>query len=476
MIGAIIGDLAAWTHENDRERFFTHLISDKAIMSEYGITVLSTADALENIPQLDMNTFQKYVHPWYSVDDTECFEVSAEVKIWLNTLHFLHKTEIMGIALMRTIVYSWWRNCGVDSEPFHYDHELDKEELTVHKFLSTIIVSLSMGKSKDETYQLLGNDFKYFRHTINWKEQEGMLCYLLRVWDAFYNAFDFGSALHNAMKMKGNKRLLGALTGAIAEAMYGCSIYFIKKKYLKTEKDSHAMPIDLPTNINKRFSSTLSAIYKQKEWVRVFCPKNDSRTNVERHCYTPIDNPFKDKVISEELKRRIIKSFKPAWEDRYSFYLENGWIYVCRSFVVLCRFRLQKKSDDTYRICCFQTSDEMNDAVNALRNALDSAEFNWGYLESPYKYTSFGFNNMPDEYRNTNKAKFWEGERILHSDGDNIGYWLKEGLESIKAQNNPKLFKHAKSLGQERFGTAYFINVLYAKWCPYDDLNWIFEY
>lgn len=118
----------------------------------------------------------------------------------------------------------------------------------------------------------------------------------------------------------------------------------------------------------------------------------------------------------------------------------------------------------------------MNDAVNALRNALDSAEFNWGYLESPYKYTSFGFNSMPDEYRNTNKAKFWEGERILHSDGDNIGYWLKEGLESIKAQNNPKLFKHAKSLGQERFGTAYFINVLYAKWCPYDDLNWIFEY
>ena len=70
MIGAIIGDLAAWTHENDRERFFTHLISDKAIMSEYGITVLSTADALENIPQLDMNTFQKYVNPWYSVDDT----------------------------------------------------------------------------------------------------------------------------------------------------------------------------------------------------------------------------------------------------------------------------------------------------------------------------------------------------------------------------------------------------------------------
>lgn len=47
MIGAIIGDLAAWTWENDRERFYPSLISEKAVLSEYGLSVLATSDALD---------------------------------------------------------------------------------------------------------------------------------------------------------------------------------------------------------------------------------------------------------------------------------------------------------------------------------------------------------------------------------------------------------------------------------------------
>jgi hypothetical protein len=41
--------------------------------------------------------------------------------------------------------------------------------------------------------------------------------------------------------------------------------------------------------------------------------------NIEYHHFTHITNPFKEKVISPELHRRIIKSFEPGWEDRYSF-------------------------------------------------------------------------------------------------------------------------------------------------------------
>lgn len=46
MIGAIIGDLAAWTWENDHEKFYPSLISEKALLSELGLSVLATADAL----------------------------------------------------------------------------------------------------------------------------------------------------------------------------------------------------------------------------------------------------------------------------------------------------------------------------------------------------------------------------------------------------------------------------------------------
>jgi hypothetical protein len=65
---------------------------------------------------------------------------------------------------------------------------------------------------------------------------------------------------------------------------------------------------------------------------------------------------------------------------------------------------------------------------------------------------------------------------MLHKDGDNIGQWIKAGKIALENQSNPRLYKFAKALGQERFGVAYYINELYAKWCPYDNLDWIFEY
>lgn len=46
MIGTIIGDLAAWTWENDHEKFYPSLISEKALLSDFGLSVLATADAL----------------------------------------------------------------------------------------------------------------------------------------------------------------------------------------------------------------------------------------------------------------------------------------------------------------------------------------------------------------------------------------------------------------------------------------------
>ena len=35
MIGAIIGDLAAWTWENNHEKFYPSLISEKALLFEF---------------------------------------------------------------------------------------------------------------------------------------------------------------------------------------------------------------------------------------------------------------------------------------------------------------------------------------------------------------------------------------------------------------------------------------------------------
>ena len=61
MIGAIIGDLAAWTWENDHERFYPSLISEKAVLSEYGLSVLATSDALDYNPHMSSSEYQEYI-------------------------------------------------------------------------------------------------------------------------------------------------------------------------------------------------------------------------------------------------------------------------------------------------------------------------------------------------------------------------------------------------------------------------------
>ena len=51
---------------------------------------------------------------------------------------------------------------------------------------------------------------------------------------AFYDSFDYGSALHNAMKLPGDRHLNAIIVGALADAMYGCDMYLVKKKYGET--------------------------------------------------------------------------------------------------------------------------------------------------------------------------------------------------------------------------------------------------
>ena len=48
MIGAVIGDLAAWTWENDKESFYPKLISPKTELSAYGYLCLALYDTVQN--------------------------------------------------------------------------------------------------------------------------------------------------------------------------------------------------------------------------------------------------------------------------------------------------------------------------------------------------------------------------------------------------------------------------------------------
>ena len=115
---------------------------------------------------------------------------------------------------------------------------------------------------------------------------------------------------------------------------------------------------------------------------RVFWAKNYSRTNVEWHHWAPVHSDYEHKIITKELRRRIIKSFEPGWEDRYSFYLDDGWIYLCRSFVLIGRFKFNKKCNGTYRICSLELCDNVSalELHRTLEGAMYSVEHHWEQL------------------------------------------------------------------------------------------------
>ena len=169
------------------------------------------------------------------------------------------------------------------------------------------------------------------------------------------------------MELPGDRRLNGILVGALADAMYGCDRYMVKAKYGKGCSLAGLVGV----------SSRLQELYRTG---RTFYAKNCAMTNVERHVWKAVANPYEDKIISRELRRRILMAFVPTFDDRYGFYLDDGYIYVYRSCRVLNRFRLVSVSDGTYRMVDLQASEEAGYQLGAIQEALYSVEYRWNMV------------------------------------------------------------------------------------------------
>lgn len=81
----------------------------------------------------------------------------------------------------------------------------------------------------------------------------------------------------------------------------------------------------------------------------------------------------------------------------------------------------------------------------------------------------------PKEWENDIKGKFWHGEMMFCTNHISIEDWKKEVQKIIKKLKGNKL-RLAESMPISQFGMVLYIETLYGKWCPYDDLSWIFEY
>ena len=116
---------------------------------------------------------------------------------------------------------------------------------------------------------------------------------------------------------------------------------------------------------------------------------------------------------------------------------------------------------------------------NGFHEAFDCVNSDW-YLFKVFKYFKVYYhkeNESPSEYKGTLKEKFWYGEMMFYTQFKNNMYErIHRAKRSLNEQKNTKLLHYAQDLGPERFAVAFYINELFAKWTPYDNLDWIFEY
>jgi len=487
MIGGIYGDLAASTYLRDPKVFYKQLFDEKATISEYGLAILAAANILRNhqgdYTDKDRIRCREVVQHYLDDTDYRVTRISEKAEIWKYDPNMRVTPVAQGLLLNRLAT-----NALISDDPektdfgLFFDDNIDKPEGYARIFIRTMITRLSSGATKDEVYEELGGIFKDIRKQWHWKERESVLDLLMRAWDCFYNSFDFGSAIHNAVRYpNSNTRQLASLTGLIAESMYGCRTYFIKSKF--TSGGSPETFLELPKAIFEKYENDLTYAKKQMAWNNVFWPKNDARTNVEWHTYHSVASHFEGFVISKEIRRRILRSFEPGWDSRYSFYLDNGWIYLCRSFHIIGRFKILPYGTD-FKITHIQQSDQGHEFDSAFVAAFDVVRCDWATLgQLRFKYLNNYYSHVeietecPKEYRGTIKEKFWQVEKKFYeTQMENLGNWIEEGKTFITSVSSPRVVEKAKQLGQESMGVLYYI----CQGCPpssvEDKLELIMEY
>ena len=360
MNGAILGDLAAWTWEQDKDLFFRKLVSSEASPSKMMKEMLLMADTLALVRGSDIK-----------VHESLGMRISPEA------------------TMLRAIAIGWLYDTEAETASAYqeYGFTYDKEDWYAGAFMWKLIFALRHGASKKDALMVENvSSFKGFVEDISWNEQSSILGVLIRAWGAFYSSYDFGSALHRAMELPGDRHLNGILVGALADAMYGCDRYIVKAKYGK------GCSLTGLVNVPSRFQ----ALYRAGS---TFFAKNCAMTNVERHVWKDVANPYGDKIISRELRRRILKAFQPTFDDRYGFYLDDGYIYVYRSCRVLNRFRLVSVSDGTYRIMDLQASEEAGYQLGAIQEALYSVEYRWNMVSGEQVFDRLpGFDKLQQPF------------------------------------------------------------------------------
>ncbi len=368
MIGAVIGDLAAWTWEHDRKCFYERLVSLEARLSGYGLLPITMWPMIH-----EMGTIHK--HRLYIVCGKALAHSRAQgidiPDLWHRwgltdydeTIPFELKVALIMSAVIDSGYLSERRQNELNWTLFFHG---GKQEYYAARIMD-ILRRLNEGATKDAAIQDIPEPVINYYPSGSVHTWRDLLEYTTFAWRCFYYSFDFTSALHNAAKCTANRHLAMMLTGAFADAMYGSNCSLTKSKF-----GGNFEYIEFPSSLSNTLADQLRSIRLVEFNDRYIFKKNDALTNVERSTWTDIENQYSDRVIDKAFKEKMMIAYGTDWDNRYGVYLDNGWFYFYRSHHLLLRYKLSSQSDSTYRITKLQISNDDHARVEDLGEVLYS--------------------------------------------------------------------------------------------------------
>lgn len=335
MIGTLIGDIAAWTYENDQKTFWNRLIPEcgkGASPSVYGLALMKAAS--HNV----------LTCPW--IDTTPDGKPTDGSRFY-------------GQWLMWKIVGEWIDEEVLKNMP-DFDH-VEKEEWYAKSFVTELVRLLRNGATKGEAYHSVWS-FEKMSKYWEWRtpgKNLGLITYVFRAWNAFYQGYDFTSTIHNAVKWPDDRHLTCALAGTFADAMYGCGHFMNKKKYAKTGApcfgDFGLLVTGEDYGFHHALTHEMAVISKYR---RMFFAKNNALTNVELHHWKDCKVPVLMHYSLDE-RNRILRAGDTDWKNPYGIYLDDGWLYCYTSGLLYLRFKLEKdERSGKYCLTKIQSSGE----------------------------------------------------------------------------------------------------------------------
>lgn len=370
MVGAIIADLAAWTWEHDRNCFYERLVSPEAKLSGYGLLPIVMWPMINEGGSILKHRLYMTCGKALAHSLSAGIDVSEEWHRWgltdyAKAIHFDLKIALIISAIIDSGFLSEERQSHLDWTSFFHG---GKQEYYAG-YIMRMLRLLNTGKTKEEAIEDIPSAVVNYYSSGTDHKWRDLLEYTTFAWRCFYYSWDFTSALHNAAKCNGNRHLAMMLTGAFAESMYGCSYSMTKEKF-----GGRYEFIEFPQNICNGYRETLINVRRFNFDNRFFFKKNDAMTNVERHKWTTVENPYADKIIDFDFRNKMMKAYLTSWEQRYGLYLDNGWFYVYRSHSLLLRYKLSIQTDNTYRITNLQISNDNHAQVGDLVDVFYSLE------------------------------------------------------------------------------------------------------